>query len=114
MTCCSDSVPRIYQGFEFEHALEIQDSDGLPINLTAKTMTSEMRDTVGGTLEATFTVEAVTLASGLINITLNAAGTAACDVGRYYFDVVFVEAGVATLVTPKQEILVVDTVTAPA
>jgi hypothetical protein len=87
----------LHQGETFSWNINVKQSDGTAKNLgTGYTVTAKMRKAVkSNTVTATFVTTGSTLASGIINLALTAATTAALDCGdsrnspasQYVYDV---------------------------
>ncbi|OBQ44553.1 MAG: hypothetical protein AN484_06605 [Aphanizomenon flos-aquae WA102] len=78
----------IEQGSDFSFSLIYKDSDGNPINLTAATITSQIKDAWNESALASFTVTKNSPATdGFIGLFLPAATSAAIPPERYQYDI---------------------------
>jgi hypothetical protein len=87
------SVSNIYidQGSDFTTTLYINDSDGLPLDLTAYSVEAQIRKTYTSTEYVDFTSSIVSLDSGQITISLSNIQTSNMISGRYVYDVVLTD-----------------------
>jgi hypothetical protein len=88
------SVSNIYidQGSDFTTTLYINDSDGLPLDLTAYSVDAQIRKTYTSTEYVDFTSSiAIPSGSGQITISLSNIQTSNMISGRYVYDVVLTD-----------------------
>lgn len=87
------SISNIYidQGSDFTTTLYINDSDGLPLDLTAYSVEAQIRKTYTSTEYVDFTSSIVSLDSGQITISLSNIQTSNMISGRYVYDVVLTD-----------------------
>ena len=77
----------VERNVDFKVALILKDVNGSPINLTTATIDAEIKQDYYFPNIATFTVTKITPASGLIELSLTAAQTAALHPGPLKYDV---------------------------
>ena len=85
------TIPRfdldMYQGDDFELLIDVVDGDGMPVDLTGRTVRSQIRRSPGAVeLAAEFDVDLTNAATGRAVLTLGNADTAPL-VGVYRYDV---------------------------
>jgi len=86
---------RLYRGDDRGIQMMLKDSSGAPIALPASTWTSQIKDKIGGTLLASFTVDATQAASGIITLGIAHADSAALP-SRCVYDLQVNDAGSIT------------------
>jgi len=75
------------QGADFQSSLELEDSNGDPVNLTNYTVYGQIRRTYKSATATNFTVTILNAQNGILMIELSSAETAAMKSGRYVYDV---------------------------
>jgi len=89
------TVFTIDQGSDFAATANLQDANGLPLNITNCTVRGQMRKSYFSTGSYNFTCTIVNATSGIISISMAAALTALIKAGLYVFDIEVV--GVSTI-----------------
>lgn len=85
---------QIQQGTSFETEVTIEESSGVPLDLSGFTLRSEMRKHyTSANTTATFVASTLAPVAGKLTLGLTAATTAAIKAGRYLYDVEIVSAG---------------------
>jgi hypothetical protein len=77
----------IDQGATFSAIISVKGSNGLPLDLSAYTVKSQMRKSYGSTTAYAFDATIHDAASGKIKLALAAAASSAIKPGRYLYDV---------------------------
>ena len=83
------------QGATFYYSVNLLDTGGLPFNLTGYTGNAQLRTSFTSSNFTTMNV-AVTAATGLVELTMNATTTAALSSNRYLYDVELNSSGTVT------------------
>lgn len=66
-----------YRGDTVSVTCTFRDANDVAINLTGRTFAAQIKDTIGGTLIASFTIDTTNAATGVLVLTIPAATTSA-------------------------------------
>jgi hypothetical protein len=77
----------IDQGSDFSNEILLTDDDGIPLDLSSYTVTSQIRKWYGSSNSVNFNANVI---NGAVVLTLNADSTSSLSAGRYLYDVLLI------------------------